>query len=500
MVAKRSGMAAALAVAACLILTSCSALHGDAPRTVRATADSTPGLERFYRQQPQWGPCDGFSAAPLSPAMSCAKISAPLDYADPDGTTLKLAISRIMANRERLGMLLFIPGGPGDPGVEFADTGAGTDLDRFDRIGFDPRGTGASEPLVDCPAPASADPRDVPGTERAHRNYAEECLRRSGRQLLAHVGTRETVQDIELIRRVLGADTLNAVGYSYGTRYGAAYATKYPDRVRAMVLDGAVPFDEDPVTDTVLTAAAMQRTFDEYARSCAAQPDCPLGSDPAQASTRFRELTAPLRDRPLPSVEKPAEVLDYQTAIGAVTSALYDQEEWASLSEQLRGLRAGNPDPILGTAPSGSGKQAGESTGDTALTAVNCVDYAPLRNRATVARLDAEKRRAAPFLDPGEATAQVPLDVCAFWPVPPTTTRHALTTRQLPPLVVVSTTNDPATPHEHGIRLAQQLRASLITYRNSSHTVALLRDVACVDRPVIDYLVTLRVPSPGLMC
>nr|WP_245663342.1 alpha/beta hydrolase [Nocardia inohanensis] len=475
------------------------------------TGEAPAGLEKFYSQQPNWGSCDEFTGGEAPAVVQCTRVNVPVDYANPGGATAQIAISRIKATGNRIGSLLVNPGGPGVSGLSMVGLGENTQLaERFDRIGFDPRGIGASLPAIACLTPAETDaeraeapednsPAGIAASETENKDYANKCLERSGKDLLAHVGTREVVQDMDVIRAALGDPKLSYIGYSYGTRLGYSYAEKFPQNVRALVLDGALNPQQDPVQESVLQAASFQKVFDTYAADCAQQPDCPLGTDPAQAVARFRALVNPLWDKPVPT--KDPRGLHYGDAITGVQQTLYSNRMWPRLTKGLKELAAGQGDTLLELADQYDGRMPDGSYDNSAdaFNAVRCVDDPPVTDRAVAAKQDAEYRRVAPFLDDGKGTGAAPLELCANWPVPNTSTPHALSIQNLPKTVVISTTEDPATPYQAGVDLAKELGAALITYRGTRHTVS-LSGIACVDDPVIAYLVDLKEPSPGLTC
>ncbi|WP_460698939.1 alpha/beta hydrolase [Nocardia thraciensis] len=471
-------------------------------------------LARFYTQKPRWGACeqtDEPQSGP-SPEARCARVLAPLDYDHPEGRTVELAVSRKPATGVRVGALLFNPGGPGSRGLSLVDSVDGTRLAQsFDRIGFDPRGVGASLPRVSCGDPEDyfdpfaprfdTSPEGIAEHEQMNRTQAAQCEKHSGAELLAHVGTREVVRDMDIIRSVTGDRRMNYIGYSYGTRLGWAYAERYPHRVRAMVLDGAVAPQENTYTRTLNQESAFQKAFDSFAMECARRSDCPLGTDPTQAPARLRDLTVPLQTDPLRSPRDPTRELFYTDVYNRTAVALYKSESWDGLIAALRALRDRDPDPMLDLADHlGSDPNPELVASDDAYNAITCVDQPPITDRAENDRLEVEVRRAAPFQDDGRGTGHAPLDLCAFWPVPPTGRPHTLNLPDLPTVLVVSTTFDPATPHQAGIDLARQLRARLITYQGTRHTIALLDKSLCVDQPVIDYLVTLRLPTQDVVC
>lgn len=506
MALKRTGRAALLATVLAMTAAGCGTVVDGKP-----TATAPVTLDSFYNQKLTWESCSGYADDDIPQGAECAHVKVPVDYADPNGETAQIAISRIKATGQKVGSLLFNPGGPGVPGLNMVGLGANTELaERFDRIGFDPRGIGASTPQIECLTAAENDaerdeppkdnsPAGIAGQEAENKQYADKCVQRTGKDFLEHVGTREVVQDMDVIRAALGDPKLTYLGYSYGTRLGYTYAEKFPDKVRAMVLDGALDPVQDPVKESVAQAASFQQAFDKYAASCASKPDCPLGQDPAQATAKFRALVAPLWDKPVPTQDPRG--LHYGDAITGVQQTLYSNQFWPALTKGLRELTQGRGDTLLALADMYDGRKDDGSYDNSqdAFNAIRCVDDPPITDRAVAAQQDADYRRVAPFLDDGHGSNAAPLELCAFWPVPSTSTPHKLSIPNLPKTVVISTTQDPATPYQAGVDLAQELGADLITYNGTRHTVS-LSGVQCVDDPVISYLVDLKEPAQGLTC
>ncbi|WP_156959661.1 alpha/beta hydrolase [Nocardia sp. BMG51109] len=513
----RTGRLVAVLALTCVapigVVTACSSSTNDRPGASSAPAPPAE-LEKFYDQKPEWRECNGFAdSADRFPAEAqCAHVTVPVDYARPDGATAQIAISRIKAAGDRVGSLLFNPGGPGQTGLWMAQQGQDTPLaQRFDRIGFDPRGVGASTPSISCldakewdderaEPPKDNSPAGIAAAEDDNKRFVSRCTERTGNDFLAHVGTREVVQDMDVIRAVLGDPKLNYVGYSYGTRLGSAYAEKFPDKVRAMVLDGALDPDADPVQESVQQAAGFQQAFDAYAADCASRPDCPLGTDPAQAVATFQALVGPLWERPVGTDD--GRALTYSDAITGVQNTLYAEDSWNVLSAGLTQLATGKGDILLRLADlyDGRRKDGSYDNSQDAFMAIHCADDPAVRDRDVAARQDAEYRKVAPFLDDGHASGQAPLEVCAFWPMPASGAPHNITAPGLPKTVVISTTQDPATPYEAGVNLAKELNAALITNRGTRHTAFLSGGVPCVDDAVIRYLTDLTPPEEGLTC
>ncbi|MCM6777958.1 alpha/beta hydrolase [Nocardia sp. CDC159] len=463
-------------------------------------------MDRYYHQRLAWGSCESFSGAEELDAhgFECTRVTVPIDYAEPDGETAQIAISRHRASGDRIGSLLTNPGGPGGPGLAgIPQLLAETPLaERFDVIGVDVRGLGASTPKVTCRTPEEhrahredpvwdRSPIGIAQTEKRFRDYVADCVRRTDPKLLAHIGTADVARDFDVIRGVLGDEKLTYFGGSYGSRLGSTIAETYPDRVRAMVLDAAI----DPTAtmlDPVAMATGFQNAFNAYAADCTRSPDCPLGTDPSRATAEFRALTIPLQNQPVPAAD--GKNLGYLGATGAVLNLLYQPSLWPVITKGLNQLRKGRGDALAGVT------EFFESSVERDLQqAVLCGEEPRITDHVTATVLDLRTRAAAPITDDGRATGLTPLPVCAFWPFPPFSQPHVPNTAGLPKTVVVATTGDPATPYAGGRNLARYLDAALITYEGTQHGAA-FRGTACVDEPLIRYLTDLTPPPAETTC
>lgn len=495
--------------------------------TQSAAGSPVPGLgqpeqelQRFYEQQLDWGPCadlasnDEERAAFADPRFDCARLEVPLDYGAPDGPTASLGLLRQKATGQKIGSLLFNPGGPGAPGTGLVVSLSGGLADgplaqRFDLIGFDPRGVGSSTPTIDClndseweaeraDLDVDPSPAGVAQTEAENRQYAERCTERSGGPtVLANAGTRDVVKDVDIMRAALGDEKLSYVGYSYGTRIGSEYAEAFPENVRAMVLDGALDPNQSTIDRSVKQSAGFQQAFDAYAADCAKQPNCPLGTDPAQATAAFQALTRPLIDAPLAVGPR---TLSYSDALIGTIQALYAQDFWPVLSRGISGLASGDGRILLalGDLYYNRGQNGVYGNGIEAFIAISCVDEERTTDRAVAGDLVRRSNEAAPFRDDGRGSVAA-LDPCAFWPAPPTSAPHEPRVEGLPPTLVISTTGDPATPYQAGVDLAAALKGRLLTYEGTQHTVA-LQGTPCVDDVVTAYLVDLQLPEADVRC
>lgn len=439
----------------------------------------------------------------------------PIDYDKPESGVATIALIRFRAAGAKIGSLLLNPGGPGGSGVQFAadiiDEIPEPLRERFDVVGFDPRGVGLSRPAVWCNSDAENDreraepdvdysPSGVAHIDELTKQFVQRCVDKVGKEFLAHVGTVSTAKDMDGVRAALGDDKLTYVGFSYGTELGTQYAQAFPQRVRALVLDGAVDPTVAPMDSLIRQAEAFQKAFNDFAVDCAKSPDCPLGTDPAKAVDVFHSLVNPLVDKPAQT--KDPRGLSYPDAVTGVTSALYSPGFWEMVTSGLAALRDGTPaDDLLKLADQYWGRYADghyDNSSD-AFNAISCVDNPYPTDTESWVAADKRRREVSPWDSFGEFTGYAPKGSCAFWPVPPTSQPHPASAPGAPTMLVISTTGDPATPYTDGVALAQQLNARLLTVEGTQHTAAFGGD-ACIDDIVVDYLIDLTLPPPDARC
>ncbi|ALG06800.1 alpha/beta hydrolase [Kibdelosporangium phytohabitans] len=484
------------------------------------------GLATFYGQSLTWGDCVPFARTSddkstfKSRDARCARLAVPLDYGKPDGPVISLGLLRVAATdpSRRIGSLLINPGGPGASGLATATRLATQAKDselrkRFDFVGFDPRGIGSSEPAIRCLTDQERDteradddeldasPEGVARVEAEQRDYANKCVQRTGdgAQLLATMGTRDVVKDMDVLRSVLGDEKLTYLGYSYGTRLGTTYAETFPRNVRALVLDGALDPEQDVVDELVAQGEGFQKAFDAFAAWCVQREDCALGRSADQVLPTYWNIVRPLIDRPV-DLGEGGRKLSYSDATTAVIQALYAEQLWDTLNKGLADLKRQRPQALMFLADTyfERDKEGHYSTTQDAFTAVRCVDDPRVTDKALVLEAQQRYKQAAPFLDDGRPASPA-LDACAFWPVPNTSQPHLPNVQGLPPILVISTTGDPATPYQAGVNLAKALGGVVLTYEATQHT-AFLQGNACVDNAGSEYLVDLTVPQAGIRC
>ncbi|RSM68640.1 alpha/beta hydrolase [Kibdelosporangium aridum] len=517
----------ALGVAVLLALTACSSAVPGTPIAARATGPIgpvPPGLDRFYAQPLSWDACADYATDFITESLyddedlRCATLRVPLDYAKPDGRDISIGLLRKEASSaaDRLGAVVINLGGPGQSGMVAAAAMAGNGWDhplsaRFDLVGFDPRGIGASEPAVQClsdaekdadrleaPVPGSG-PEAVAAAEKESKEYADKCVANTGAEVLANIGTREVAKDMDVLRSALGERKLNYVGFSYGTRIGTAYAEAFPGNVRTMVLDGAVDPNADRVASAIGQANGFKKAFDAFVAACVRKQTCPLGTDAAQAEAKLDAMLDPLKTTPLTVGDRK---LSYSDAVTAVAQFLYSEDVWTGLEKSLTELTEGKGESLLQFADLylGRGPDGKYSNIHDAFTAVHCVDDPQVKDRAVVEEQMRRIRDGVPKSSLNEDEDFVAaLDECAFWPVPSTSQPHEPKVPGLPKVLVISSTGDPATPYDSGVKLAKALGANLLTVEANSHT-AFLGDSKCVNDAGAAYLVELKLPAEGMKC
>ncbi|CAM4518072.1 alpha/beta hydrolase [Nocardia ninae] len=480
-----------------------------------AVADD-PKLDRFMAQKLEFGPCDdpriGLPAAAV--AMSeCAKLEVPLDYQEPEGKTIELGLLRVRSTgTDRIGSLLVNPGGPGYPAMSYAAAFAaiwtGTPVrDRFDIVGFDPRGVGISEPVIDCytdiqrenDAPVSAiAAAGIPWTAEGARELVEQCAQGSGgTEMLAHLGTRDVARDMDVLRAALGDKKLSYAGSSYGTRLGAVYAEIFPENVRALINDSAMDPTKNTRERNLQQAEGMQRTFEKIAAFCATQPDCPLGDDPAQATTVAQHLLRPLLDNPIRMAD--GRELTHYKAVEGFVSALYLETSWPRLISGFAQLAQGRGDELLALRDVFAGRTATGEYPNTfeATLAINCDDEERLTPDQATDLIKA-MNATTPVLDPG-------IDIqthhgCEAWPGKSTLGfPYATNIKGLPQTLVIAVTGDPLTPYDGSANLANALGARLLTVDGEQHGALLARN-PCISGLAADYLIDLHLPAENPRC
>ena len=462
-----------------------------------------PALQRFYGQRPAWEPC--------RKGLQCATLTVPLDYRDPGGDALQIALLKVPASGERLGSLVVNPGGPGAPGTDYAAAARqvfGRPLrQRFDIVGFDPRGVGDSNP-VDClsdeelTAYLATDPDpDTPAEERAYVAMADAmgtgCQERSG-ELAAHVSTAEAARDMDVLRSALGETTLTYFGASYGTKLGATYAELFPGNVGRFVLDGAV----DPRLGTrevnLQQAQGFETALRAYVANCVeSTDDCFLGSSVEEGLRTIQDLMVRIDAEPLPAGG--GRRLTEGDAFLGLALPLYSRDYWVILSAALRDALDGDGATLMELADLYNDRSGGtyKTNSAEAIYAINCLDDPWAITADQVAAEVPAYTRASPTF--GRVFAWMNT-TCGGIKVTSTEPRLDIRAEGAAPILVIGTTRDPATPLVWAEALAEQLASGVLVTRDGDGHTGYRSGNDCVDTAVEDYLLDGTVPQDGLAC
>lgn len=453
------------------------------------------GLTPYLKQKLSWRNChEGDDTV-------CTTVLAPLDYADPQSRAVTLALRKLPATATpRLGTLFINPGGPGASGRDLVSSFDSAGLEQYDILGWDPRGTGGSTPircLSDAQAEAyanlDASPDDAAEREaliQANYDFGQSCRERNG-DLLDHIGTVDTVQDLDLLRALVKDSSLNYLGYSYGTQIGATYAELYGGNVGHLVLDAAVDITDN---SEVIQAQGFDLALGNFAAWCADQ-QCGLGDTKKKVLATITTFIDDLDAHPLPVEDR---MLTQTLAMTGIAMALYGgKASWDPLAVILRRAMAGDGSNLLLAADQLNGRDE-DGHFDTmfyAFPAISCLDTKE-KGVLDADRVWAVDQRKAPIF--GKYFG--PSYTCPLWPARPSSylTLH-LKGAAAPPIVVIGGTGDNATPYQQAVSMADQLRSAvLVTYEGQGH--GSYGKSACINKVVVAYLTKNDVPADGTRC
>ncbi|MEQ1736054.1 MAG: alpha/beta hydrolase [Rhodoglobus sp.] len=495
-----------------LVLTACFNLTATSPdtRSTPTGEEVSAALAPYYAQVLTWADCDN--------GMLCSTAIAPLDWNNPSSTTdIELALVRHPATGAKVGSLFTNPGGPGASGFDFVydsvDFATSADLqEAFDVIGWDPRGVGRSSAVKCYDGPALDEfiyglPQAPRGTQgwidevtQASIDFGVACLENSG-ELLQFIDTQSTVHDLDMLRAVVGDAKLNYLGYSYGSDIGSYYVENFPDKVGRLVVDGATDSSISVFDVGLEQTKGFQRALENYLAACTEMfDDCPFtGNVPTDLAT-IRELYDRYDAAPIAAPD--GRLMDAGVLDIAMSMALYSQDSWSFLNDLFSEATDGVTETAFFLADYYYGRDTDGTYADNSLEAflaIYCVDYPNETDPAVLAEQEVLLQQASPTTyRPSPPIGDV---TCINWPYqyqgPPIT---ALTGAGAPPILVVSTTGDPATPYEWGVALANQLEsAQLITFNGEGHT-AYGQGNACITATVDDYFLKGTVPASDPNC
>ena len=505
----------ALALSASVVLAACvPAMEQVSPESTQAWPSADASHSGDFRDSPaysqalEWRSCG---------QLECATIQVPLDWSQPFGQTIDLALNRYrhpaQNEEDRLGTVLINPGGPGGSGLTLTESFsqfAGTSLlTHYDIVGFDPRGVGQSTP-VSCGTDeeldayyladgSTATEADVAQQREANEAFAARCRELTG-PLIGHVDTVSAARDMDVIRALVGDDTLNYLGFSYGTQLGSTYAEIYPEYVGRMVLDGMVDITVPGEEQARIQAQGFESALESYIDDCIASGNCPLPGDRDLAKKMIRDIILEARDEGIPASSGD---INGTVAIYGVVVTLYDESSWPFLTEAFdEVLTSGTANLLRDFANFYLERDqfgSWETNSSEAFTAIQCADagqgelWAVEDFRAFSALME----EASPTFGWWFGSSVG----CEGWPYAANevvTTLDAAGTAA--PLVVIGTTGDPATPFEWSESVVEKLpNATLVIFEGEGHT-AYGRSNQCIVDTIDAYFVEGDIPANRTTC
>jgi pimeloyl-ACP methyl ester carboxylesterase len=485
-----------------------TSLFPSVEHTTTPTGESVPAaVAPYYHQSLTWKNC--------GKSQQCATAIAPMDWDHPSkATDISLALTRASATGTRLGSLFVNPGGPGASGYDLVhddlDYAASKTLQTsYDVIGWDPRGVGRSNPVT-CYDDKKLDefiygvatnPVNSPTwvtevTERS-KDFAASCLKNTG-PALQFVDTQSTVHDLDMLRAAVGDTRLNYLGYSYGSDIGMYYTDRFPKKVGHVVLDGSTDSTLSTFAISLTQSTGFEQALKAYLADCPSTKNCPFPGSVDDSLAKISALDDRLATTPIDAPD--GRALDQNLLDTAINSGLYDKSSWPYLSDMFSEIRKGTTNTAFLLADSYNGRNADGTYKDNSLEAfiaIGCLDYPTETDPTVLAGENAQLMQAAPTLTRPSVIGDV---TCENWPFRNRVTPPVVTGAGAAPILILSSTGDPATPYQWGVALSKQLEsAHLVTRHGEGHT-AYNRGIPCIDNTVDRYFVSGTVPKKDPDC
>ena len=500
-----------------------AALPAAGPAPAASSKAAVPqGLESFYSQKVEWYDCVATAGVEKSAdrtGFQCAKVTVPLDYSQPGGQTIEIAMKKHLATGSvRQGTLFMNPGGPGGSGVDNVGAMATTTFagvqKAYDIIGFDPRGVGSStaitcstdaeakamegvSPVDGAGAPVAFEKRATVMSEHFKQLEADCASRTKPTELLDHVDTVSVARDLDVLRALSGDQKLNYTGFSYGTYLGATYAELFPANTGRLVLDGALDPSLSYSERRQGQALGFERALRNYVAWCQSGQSCPLTGDTDAGVKQIGDVFTSANQSPVPSSDpnRPVTGEEMKRIVGFIL--YFPESSWSAVSEALGQVINEHDASAFRAMADQIAAQPQVNAG--ANIGINCLDYRVEGDMATWTAQSKELERIAPRF----ATVTEAGDLgCQAWGHTGTQPSKALHAKGAAPILVIGTTGDPATPYEWAEALADQLDSGqLLTWEGNGHAAYTNSGHGpCVTQAVDTYLLTGTMPKKGLTC
>ena len=475
------------------------------PATAAPETSASPTVRQaatqfaFRTQKLHWKPCSEGSTA------DCATFKVPLDYTDPTGPRLRIAISRQKATGEKLGSIVFDPGGPGGSGAEYIETGiaalpAGIRAS-FDFIGLDPRGVGGSTQIT-CLTQATFDnqPLSLPTNLETKRAFvkegqavAPECERLSP-GMIAHVGTRDAARDMDILRSILRERKLNYLGISYGTYLGAVYSSLFGDRVGRFVLDANMDPDGRMVEVAKSQASGFQDSLQRWADNCATATQCPFSGDGEQVVSSFTRKLRTLNTTPMPVTG--GTDLGYLETIQLVQLLLAQgRDAWPIVNLVAIAMKSHDGTDLQGIRL--AVKASLNINLISANKAINCFDRPSPGSQALALKRIRAWQTAAPTFAFSMGWGSID---CGWWPARDAQAPGDLPFSGAPRILLVGGTHDPNTPLAGTYAMQEKLPGSRVLIWDGDGHGASTKGDACVNDTLTRFFVKGKIPADGKRC
>ena len=469
---------------------------------VPAQAQSVDPLASFYGQQLVWTKC--------SKHLECATFKVPLDYRHPESRSITITAARNKATGVARGNLVVNPGGPGGSGVSYIEDASAvvspTIYREFNLVGFDPRGLGRSTPLkclndreTDALLEVDQTP-DSAAEERALLQSGKDLIaacKRADAALMQHVSTIEVARDMDVLRALLGDARLRYLGKSWGTALGQAYAALFPKRVGTFVLDGAVDVTLPLAEASFDQARGFETAANRFIAWCLAQGKCVLGRTTTSARTRLIAFIKGLDAHPL-KTKNAARPLTEQQAWTAIIGPLYialGGWDWLNVAliaaiEEKNGSELQN---INDWFIDRSARGTYPDNANTLIYAVNCLDRI---GASSLAAAKGESRQWSKQLPIMGALMAWGDEACASWPYRAQESLAGIAIRNVPPMLVIGSLYDPATPMKWAQAVQRQIPKAVLLVREGDGHTAYVNGSLCIDRAVDTFLLSKNVTQP----